>query len=184
MIEELTGRHLVGVTRAIKGMDSVEAQTDALLQSGVDERHIWQLDLYEVPDVVAAIRPGNDVLVVPFLGVLGKYRSALLAGIADKGATLYDLEEYGELDVSQAPTFHLINQACHMAQSAPGRAASSGGGRPDKLSKEEEAEVLAAYIGTRYKTIASICDAFKVSPTWLHNRFGGRDKARETYGKK
>jgi|GEM_PF-5036325 len=180
MIEKLTGRYLVGVVRAIKGMPSVADQTEALLAAGVIERHIWQLDKDEVSDVVRDCRPGNDVLVVPFLGVLGKYRHDLLAGIAEKGAELYDLDEHGLMNISQAPTFAIIDAACKVAQSAPGRASGAGqGGRKKKLTPAQEREVHADYIGTKYKTISAICDKYGVSVAWLHSRWGGRQEARE-----
>lgn len=161
-------------------MPSVADQTEALTAAGVDPRHIWQLDRDEVGDVLIAFRPGDDVLVVPFLGVLGKYRHELLAGIAKKGAELYDLAEHGLLNVSQAPTFAIIDAACKFAQSAPGRASGAGrGGRKKKLSRAQEAEVKAAYIGTEFKTIRAICDKYGVSVAWLHGRWGGREEARK-----
>lgn len=181
-MRKLADRHKVGLVRAVRGMMSTAEQVDTLLDHGVAEPHIWSLDEYTTEDVIRAFRPvpGDDVLVVPFLGVLGKYRFEILAGIAPKGATLFDCEEHGELEISQAATFDIINKACATAQSAPGRAAvKEGVGRPGRrksLTQAQERECKAWY-ESGVGSIAFGCDKFGVSSTWLHGRFGPRGDA-------
>ena len=84
---------------------SLEEQTAALLGFGVDEQHIWRIDEDSTEDIVGAIRPGNDMFVVPFTGGLGEDWADILEGISQKGATLFDLQENSEYQISQAPTF-------------------------------------------------------------------------------
>ena len=177
----LTGRHLIGLTRAIRGMMPVDEQVDRLIAAGCEKEAIWRLGEYDIEDIVRAFRPGNDVLVVPFLGALGKSRFELLVGIAAKGASLYDLNKEQELDISQAAVFHEINQAFNNAQTAPGRTGASASpnksGRKPKLTGKTRAAAKLAWEGT-VGTNTDIANDFGVSTTWLFNNFGNRTDAQ------
>ena len=180
MLEKLANRHKIGVIRAVKGMMRTSDQMDMLVGAGVERIHIKHIGKDPTEHIANLFRDGDDVLVVPFIGVLGKWRYDLLKLIAPTGATLYNLAENEDLPISQAVTFAYINECCANAQTAPARAASarSGnkGGAPRKFRGKALAQVRKVYESGE-GTIADVCDRFGVSKPWLHGQFGGRDAA-------
>ena len=173
--------HKIGVTRAIKGMMSVKEQETALIAAGVNTRAIWRIGQHSIDDIVTAFRPGNDVLVVAFLGVFGKHRYDMLNPIAEKGASLLDLSTNKSHDISQAATFCEISKASCTSQTSPARASAISGpnkvGRKLKVRGKQLAEIKAAWespIGSN----VDIANDFGVSLTWLHNHFGARNVAK------
>lgn len=181
-MRKLADRHKVGLVRAVRGMMSTAEQVVTLLDHGVAEPHIWSLDEYTADDVIRAFRPvpGDDVLVVPFLGVLGKDRHKILSGIAPKGAVIFDCAKHGELTIRDAANFEIIERENTIARSAAGRAAVKAGvgtpGRRKALTQAQERECKALYESGE-GSIAFVCDKFGVSSTWLHGRFGARGDA-------
>jgi len=117
-----------------------------------------------IKDIASMFRHGDDVLMVPFIGVLGKHRRELLKLVAPLGATLYNFSQQEELKVSQAATFAYINE-CY---TAPGRIAiaSSGfkGGAPKKY-KSKALEPVKAHLPTYETSSAFPMLGFMVSST-------------------
>ncbi|MBL4837402.1 MAG: hypothetical protein JKY34_07470 [Kordiimonadaceae bacterium] len=169
--------HKIGVTRAIKGMMCVKEQETALIAAGVNTRAIWRMGQHSIDDIVTAFRPGNDVLVVAFLGILGKHRYDLLNPIAAKGASLLDLSTNKSHDISQAATFAEISKASCTAQTSPARASAINGpnkvGRKPKLRGKQLAEIKAAWQSPVGSNV-DIASDYGVSLTWLHNHLGAR----------
>ena len=177
----MTDRFKIGVVRPVKGIESVADQTAQLADAGVDEQHIWNLGVHKADDVVNAIRPGNDLLVVTDAGVLGKYYAEILGGIADKGASLLDLE-HGEVeDISQFATFNRIKKRVSLITTAPGRvSAFQSGNKPgpkpkDKAFMKKAKAMWEADRGSNQW----VAQELGVSVTWLFKRFGGRLDAQQ-----
>lgn len=118
MARTFSERHKIGLVRSVTGKASLQAQIATLKTAGVAEQDIWHMGEHRVAEIVGAFRivPGDDLLVVPFLAVLGSERYTLLKGIAAKCANLYDLEGELELPISQAAIFDHIERAVSDAE--------------------------------------------------------------------
>lgn len=170
----------IGIVRAVKGIPSVKEQTADLLQLGIDPKNIWSLDEYTTQDIVKAVRPTGDCLVVIDAGVLGKHYADILGGAADKGATFLDLQ-FGEVEeISQFGTFNRIKKRVGLIQSAPGRVSAfasnnkSGRKPKDKAFIAKAKKLWEADEGSNQW----VADKLEVSTTWLHGKFGARGDAQ------
>lgn len=176
----MADRFKIGVVRPVKGFDSVADQTAKLTENGVSEQHIWNLGVHTADDVVQAVRPGNDLLVVTDAGALGKHYADILGGIADKGAAFLDLA-HGEIEeISQFATYNRIKKRISLIQTAPGRVsafASKNKSGPKPKSKEFLKKAKAMWEADKGSN-QWVAQELGVSVTWLFNRFGGRGEAQ------
>ncbi len=178
---------LVGYMRVSSTDDrqSVSLQKDALVASGVDERHLHQDKASGARDD----RPGlkrcmdelrnGDVLVVWKLDRLGRSLPNLLAIIADlkeRGVAFRSLTEqmdtttpHGELLFSIFGALAQYERALTRERILAGLAAAKRrgrrGGRPPALGPEQLEQVVAALDGGASK--ASVCRSFKVARSTL-----------------
>ena len=178
---------LVGYMRVSSTDDrqSVSLQKDALVASGVDERHLHQDKASGARDD----RPGlkrcmdelrsGDVLVVWKLDRLGRSLPNLLAIIADlkeRGVAFRSLTEqmdtttsHGELLFSIFGELAQYERALTRERILAGLAAATRrgrrGGRPPALGPEQLEQVVAALDGGASK--ASVCRSFKVARSTL-----------------
>ena len=178
---------LVGYMRVSSTDDrqSVSLQKDALVASGVDERHLHQDKASGARDD----RPGlkgcmdelraGDVLVVWKLDRLGRSLPNLLAIIADlkeHGVAFRSLTEqmdtttpHGELLFSIFGALAQYERALTRERILAGLAAAKRrgrrGGRPPTLGPEQLEQVVEALNGGASK--ASVCRSFKVARTTL-----------------
>ena len=178
---------LVGYMRVSSTDDrqSVSLQKDALVASGVDERHLYQDKASGARDdrpglkgCLAELRPG-DVLVVWKLDRLGRSLPNLLAIIADlkeRGVAFRSLIEqmdtttpHGELLFSIFGALAQYERALTRERIMAGLAAAKRrgrrGGRPPALGHEQIEQVIAALNGGASK--ASVCRSFKVARSTL-----------------
>ena len=178
---------LVGYMRVSSTDDrqSVSLQHDALVVSGVDERHLHQDKASGARDD----RPGlkgclidlraGDVLVVWKLDRLGRSLTNLLAIIADlkeRGVAFRSLTEqmdtttpHGELLFSIFGALAQYERALTRERIIAGLAAAKRrgrkGGRPPALDPEQVEQVIAALENGTSK--ASVCRSFKVARSTL-----------------
>ncbi|MGI4959771.1 MAG: recombinase family protein [Janthinobacterium lividum] len=180
---------LVGYMRVSSTDDrqSVSLQKDALVASGVDERHLHQDKASGARDdrpglkgCLSDLRPG-DVLVVWKLDRLGRSLPNLLAIIADfkeRGVAFRSLTEqmdtttpHGELLFSIFGALAQYERALTRERVLAGLAAAKRrgrkGGRPQALGPEQIEQVVAALNGGASK--ASVCRSFKVPRSTLLN---------------
>ena len=178
---------LVGYMRVSSTDDrqSVSLQKDALVASGVDERHLHQDNASGARDdrpglkgCLADLRPG-DVLVVWKLDRLGRSLPNLLAIIADlkeRGVAFRSLTEqmdtttpHGELLFSIFGALAQYERALTRERVLAGLAAAKRrgrkGGRPRALGPEQLEQVVAALAGGASK--ASVCRSFRVARSTL-----------------
>ncbi len=178
---------LVGYMRVSSTDDrqSVSLQKDALVASGVDERHMHQDKASGARDdrpglkgCLADLRPG-DVLVVWKLDRLGRSLPNLLAIIADlkeRGVAFRSLTEqmdtttpHGELLFSIFGALAQYERALTRERVLAGLAAAKRrgrkGGRPRTLDPEQLDQVIAALNAGTSK--ASVCRTFKVARSTL-----------------
>ncbi len=180
-------RILVGYMRVSSTDDrqSVSLQKDALVASGVDERHLH----HDKASGARDDRPGlkrcmdelrsGDVLVVWKLDRLGRSLPNLLAIIADlkeRGVAFRSLTEqmdtttpHGELLFSLFGAIAQYERALTRERILAGLAAAKRrgrrGGRPPALGPERLEQVIAALNGGASKS--SVCRSFKVARTTL-----------------
>ena len=178
---------LVGYMRVSSTDDrqSVSLQKDALIASGVDERHLHQDKASGARDdrpglkrCLGDLRAG-DVLVVWKLDRLGRSLPNLLAIIADlkeRGVAFRSLTEqmdtttpHGELLFSIFGALAQYERALTRERILAGLAAAKRrgrrGGRPPALGPEEIEQVTAALDGGASK--ASVCRSFKIARSTL-----------------
>ena len=178
---------LVGYMRVSSTDDrqSVSLQKDALVASGVDERHLHQDKASGARDdrpglkrCLTDLRPG-DVLVVWKLDRLGRSLPNLLAIIADlkeRGIAFRSLTEqmdtttpHGELLFSIFGALAQYERALTRERVLAGLAAAKRrgrkGGRPLALGPEQLEQVVAALNDGASK--ASVCRSFKVARSTL-----------------
>ncbi len=178
---------LVGYMRVSSTDDrqSVSLQRDALVASGVDERHLHQDkasgardDRPGLKECLGDLRAG-DVLVVWKLDRLGRSLPNLLAIIADfkeRGVAFRSLTEqmdtttpHGELLFSIFGALAQYERALTRERILAGLAAAKRrgrrGGRPPALGPEQLEQVVAALNGGASK--ASVCRSFKVARSTL-----------------
>ncbi len=178
---------LVGYMRVSSTDDrqSVSLQKDALVASGVDERHLHQDkasgardDRPGLKECLSDLRPG-DVLVVWKLDRLGRSLPNLLAIIADlkeRGIAFRSLTEqmdtttpHGELLFSIFGALAQYERALTRERVLAGLAAAKRrgrkGGRPLALCPEQIEQVIAALNSGASK--ASVCRSFKVARSTL-----------------
>ena len=178
---------LVGYMRVSSTDDrqSVSLQKDALVASGVDERHLHQDkasgardDRQGLKGCLAELRPG-DVLVVWKLDRLGRSLPNLLAIIADlkeRGVAFRSLTEqmdtttpHGELLFSIFGALAQYERALTRERVMAGLAAAKRrgrkGGRPRALGPEQIEQVVGALNAGASK--ASVCRSFKVARSTL-----------------
>ena len=183
---------LVGYMRVSSTDDrqSVSLQKDALVASGVDERHLHQDkasgardDRPGLKECLADLRP-SDVLVVWKLDRLGRSLPNLLAIIADlkeRGVAFRSLTEqmdtttpHGELLFSIFGALAQYERALIRERVLAGLAAAKRrgrkGGRPLALDPEQVEQVVAALNGGASK--ASVCRSFKVARSTLLDTLG------------
>ena len=178
---------LVGYMRVSSTDDrqSVSLQKDALVASGVDERHLRhdkasgaRDDRPGLKGCLSDLRAG-DVLVVWKLDRLGRSLPNLLAIIADlkvRGVAFRSLTEqmdtttpHGELLFSIFGALAQYERALTRERIMAGLAAAKRrgrrGGRPPALGPEQIEQVVAALNGSASK--ASVCRSFKVARSTL-----------------
>ena len=178
---------LIGYMRVSSTDDrqSVSLQKDALVASGVDERHLHQDKASGARDdrpglkgCLADLRPG-DVLVVWKLDRLGRSLPNLLAIIADlkeRGVAFRSLTEqmdtttpHGELLFSIFGALAQYERALTRERVLAGLAAAKRrgrkGGRPHALNPEQLEQVVTAL--DRGTSKASVCRTFKVARSTL-----------------
>ena len=178
---------LVGYMRVSSTDDrqSVSLQKDALVATGVDERHLHQdkasgarHDRPRRQGCLADLRPG-DVLVVWKLDRLGRSLPNLLAIIADlkeRGVAFRSLTEqmdtttpHGELLFSIFGALAQYERALTRERVLAGLAAAKRrgrkGGRPHVLGPEQLEQVISALNSGASK--ASVCRSFKVARSTL-----------------
>ena len=178
---------LVGYMRVSSTDDrqSVSLQKDALVASGVDERHLHhdkasgaRDDRPGLKGCLSDLRAG-DVLVVWKLDRLGRSLPNLLAIIADlkvRGVAFRSLTEqmdtttpHGELLFSIFGALAQYERALTRERIMAGLAAAKRrgrrGGRPPALGPEQIEQVVAALNGSASK--ASVCRSFKVARSTL-----------------
>ena len=178
---------LVGYMRVSSTDDrqSVSLQRDALVASGVDERHLHQDKASGARDdrpglkgCLGDLRSG-DMLVVWKLDRLGRSLPNLLAIIADlkeRGVAFRSLTEqmdtttpHGELLFSIFGALAQYERALTRERVMAGLAAAKRrgrrGGRPPTLGPEQLEQVVAALNGGASK--ASVCRSFKVARSTL-----------------
>jgi DNA invertase Pin-like site-specific DNA recombinase len=164
---------------------SVDLQRDALIGTGVDERHLHQDRASGARDdrpglkaCLADLRPG-DVLVVWKLDRLGRSLSHLIRIIEEikaKGAAFRSLTE--QMDTTTPHGEFLFNIFGSLAQYeralikervmaglAAARRRGRKGGRPPALDPEKVEQIIAALEGGTSK--ASVCRTFKVPRSTL-----------------
>jgi len=186
MIEKLTNRHKIGAVRAVKGIISIEEQTQQLIDVGVEPVHIWNTGKDTIDDIANAFREGNDVLVAPFIGALGKDYDLLLAAIGKKGADFFDLETQTLFPCRDAEHFSTIKRAMTYVQSAPGREAAKAGaksGPKPKLNPAQKKAAKSAWEGQEGSN-QDVASQFGVSVVYLHREFGSRTDARARAAKR
>jgi hypothetical protein len=180
-VVKVTDRHKIGIVRAVRGLMSLEEQTAAVVAAGVDPHHVFRIGKDDLDHIIGAFRPGDDILVLPFAGVLGKDWADVLAGVGTKGATVLDLKTGIEDEVTQGPTFLRYKLAASRVQSAPGRAAvaASGhkGGRPAKLAGERKKQAKLAW-ESESGTNTDVAADFGVVEQTLYRMFGSRESAQ------
>ena len=178
---------LVGYMRVSSTDDrqSVSLQRDALVASGVDERHLH----HDKASGARDDRPGlkgclddlraGDVLVVWKLDRLGRSLPNLLAIIADlkeRGVAFRSLTEqmdtttpHGELLFyifgALAQYERALTRERIMAGLAAAKRRGRRGGRPPSLGSEQIEQVIAALNGGASK--ANVCRSFKVARSTL-----------------
>lgn len=179
MMIEFKGRHLIGVYRAIRGMPSMRSQKGLLIAAGVDTKY-YARDL-NAPDIIDKIdkdfRYRTDILITPFLGVLGPKRTEILAIVGGKAAQLYDIGLKRFFTLDEAVDRKLIEDACKLSQSAPGRASIKNRGRSTPYSKsrlKEMGEAWASLEGTN----SEVADRFETTEALMWKKFGGRKEAQ------
>ena len=178
---------LVGYMRVSSTEDrqSVSLQKDALIASGVDERHLHQDKASGARDdrpglkrCLGDLRAG-DVLVVWKLDRLGRSLPNLLAIIADlkeRGVAFRSLTEqmdtttpHGELLFSIFGALAQYERALTRERILAGLAAAKRrgrrGGRPPTLGPEQIEQVTTALDGGASK--ASVCRGFKIARSTL-----------------
>ena len=179
MIKELENRHLIGVYRAIRGMPGTVAQKRSLSQTGVGLRY-YSRDL-NAPDIIDKIdkdfRYETDVLVTPFLGVLGPKRTELLAIVGAVAGNLYDIRLGRFFTLKEAQDRKIIEDACKVAQSAPGRASIKNPGRSSPYSESQLEEMGIAWASLE-GTNSEVADRFETTEALMWKKFGGRKQAQ------
>jgi len=182
MSNEVVNRHKIGIVRAVKGEISIEKQTAQLIEYGVEAPHIWRVGKDDIKAIANMFRsePGDDLLVVPFLGALGNKFDILLSMIGDKGADLYDLETKALIPLRGWEHFTAVKRGVMFTRTAPGRDAAKTGAKPgpkkklvgDRLKQAKEAW------SSKKGSNQDIADDFEVSTVYLNRAFGARGVAQ------
>ncbi|PHS61759.1 MAG: hypothetical protein COB09_16965 [Thalassobium sp.] len=183
MSNEVGDRHKIGIVRAVKGEITIEEQTAQLVEYGVDAMHVWRMGKDDIKDIALTFRsdPGNDLLVVPFLGALGNKFDVFLGMIGDKGADLYDLQTKELIPLRGWEHFTTVKRGVMFTRTAPGRAAAKTGAKPGpkkKLVRDRFKEAREAWSGKKGGN-QDIADDFGVSVVYLHRAFGARGVAQK-----
>jgi DNA invertase Pin-like site-specific DNA recombinase len=178
---------LVGYMRVSSGSDrqSTDLQRDALLDAGVDARHLFEDHASGAKDhraglaqVLEFVRPG-DVLVVWKLDRLGRSLSHLLAIVnmlKDKRVAFRSLTEGMDTTTASGELlFHVFGALAQyeraliqervVAGLAAARRRGRIGGRPPAIAGEKLDAIIAALKGGMSK--AAVCRNFSVKRTTL-----------------
>jgi len=178
---------LVGYMRVSSDGDRqvLDLQHDALLNAGVDERHLFEDHASGSRDnragltkALAFLRPG-DCLVVWKLDRLGRSLSHLLAtvnGLKDRGIAFRSLTEQMDTTTPQGEfLFHVFGALTQFERSltqervraglAAARRRGRRGGRPIAIEAEKLAALVAALEGGATK--AAVCRTFGVKRSTL-----------------
>jgi len=183
MSNEVVSRHKIGIVRAVKGEITIDEQTAQLVEYGVEPMHVWRMGKDSIEDIALTFRsdPGNDLLVVPFLGALGNKFDVFLGLIGDKGADLYDLQTKELIPLRGWEHFTTVKRGVMFTRTAPGRAAAKTGAKPGPKIKLSRMERECAELAWSLKEGSNkdVADDFGVSVVYLHRAFGARGVAQK-----
>lgn len=180
MTNEVVNRHKIGIVRAVKGEITVDEQTAQLVEYGVHPMHIWRTGKDKPEEIANAFRPGNDLLVVPFLGALGNKFDILLGLIGDKGTDLHSIKEGVDIPCKGWEHFTTVKRGVMLARTAPGRHAARTGAKPGPKKKLTRMQHECAKMAWACKAGSNkdVADDFGVSVVYLHREFGARSVAQ------
>ena len=181
MQEDVVNRHKIGIIRAVKGEIPLTEQTAKLIEFGVDEKHIYHVGKDSHEEIASPFhyKPGNDILVVPFLGALGSKFDVLLGLIGKKGAWLHDLESGKEIPCKGWDNFSWVKKGVTMTGTAPGRKASTES--PNKSGPKPQPAAFMAKARARWSdpegTNEDAAQEIGVSNQWMYIQLGARGEA-------